>query len=157
MGRYWYTVPCWFDQTARGPISQFMVAICACADLTKIVKLPLIWNTGWGCVMYINVCTSCILEYLVWEGILYNKFNKTYSCCSSIDNRMLRVVTLKSLTKEHVHVWKSVVHGVIRTFTNCELAYFLERYYDSISPGMTISNIIANQEAEVQLLSLKLP
>ena len=32
MGRYWYTVPCWFDQTALGPISQFTVAICACAD-----------------------------------------------------------------------------------------------------------------------------
>ena len=37
--------------------------------------------------------------------------------------RMLRVVTLKCLIEEHVHVWKSVVHEVICTITNSELAY----------------------------------
>ena len=43
--------------------------------------------------------------------------------------RMLRVVTLKCLTKEHVHVWKSVVHEVIRMFTNRELACYMGLFY----------------------------
>ena len=34
--------------------------------------------------------------------------------------RMLRIVTLKCLTKRHFNVWESVVHGVICTSTHSE-------------------------------------
>ena len=44
-------------------------------------------------------------------------------------SRMWRVVILKCLTKEHVHVWKSVVHGVICTFTNSKLAYYPDLHW----------------------------
>ena len=74
-------------------ISQFGVTIRACADIGHsyqdceiAIDLKYWMSRHASHAMNIHVCASCIHIFeCAWEGILFNKFNKGYSCCSSIE------------------------------------------------------------------------
>ena len=102
-----------------------MVTICACADKGHSDQdCEIIINLKYWMRRHEFMCALVAYWNVHGKALFSTNLTKAINIsCSSTYRMLTRVVTLKCLGKEHVHVLKFVVHGVIRTFTDRELAY----------------------------------